>query len=163
MTSRLNMWTRSNKQTKTSYQHIITTHIDTRYMWKPIKGENHDFIIVMMQRQTPTPYYIWFSVGSNLQEAATSIFCTLQHARKLQLPYFFYRLQPTGGSYLNRLQPNVYQATIWMETTISWCKQETTICWFPGHKFCISPSSFLPLLPFKSASHKLHMCQVTNA
>jgi len=29
-------------------------------MWKPIKGENHDFIIFVMQMQAPTPYYINF-------------------------------------------------------------------------------------------------------
>ena len=68
------------------------------------KAENHDFIIVV---KAPTPYCIWFFVGSNVQEDATSNFCKLQHARKLQLPCFFYKLPPTGGSYLSQLQLNI--------------------------------------------------------
>jgi len=130
MTSRLNMWKTSNKKTKTSHEHIITTHIDTRYMWKPIKGEKHDFTIVVMKRKALTFYYISFSVGSNLHEATTSIFCKMQHERKLQLPYVFCRLQPIGGSYLSKIQPDVYQATTWKETIIPLWKQGTTLCWF---------------------------------
>lgn len=73
---------------KTLHQHIITTHIDTSYMWKPIKGENHNFIIIVMERKASTPYHIPFSIGFNVKNAATSVFCRLQHTRKLQLPYF---------------------------------------------------------------------------
>ena len=38
----------------TSNQHIKETHMDTRYNWKLINGENDTFVVVVMQRQTPT-------------------------------------------------------------------------------------------------------------
>jgi len=47
--------------------------MDTRYKWKPIKGENHIFFIVVLKMKTPTPLL-------------HLIFCILQ---------------PTGGYYLN--------------------------------------------------------------
>ena len=46
---------------------MTTSNMDTRYKWKAIKGENHDFFIVVMQSQALTPL----------------------------LHFLFYRLQPT--------------------------------------------------------------------
>ena len=68
-----NMWTVRNMWTKTSHHHIKPSHMNTRNKWKPIKGENRDFVIVVMQRQAPTPL----------------------------LHLIFYSLQPSEGCYLD--------------------------------------------------------------
>lgn len=138
--------------------------MDTIYKWKPVKGENHGFVIVVMQRQTPT---------------------TLLHL-------IFRRLQPIGGCYLNFSASYNMQGSsnshmfsagynsqeaptstnsnqIFMKPQLERLlqtpdanKKQPCVGLF-GHKFCIFPSSFLPLLPFKSALHQLHICWGTNA
>ena len=61
-----------------SHQHINIMHIDTRYTWKPIKGENHILLL------------LWCK--GKLQLPLTTVFC---------------RHQPTGGSILNSASYNL--------------------------------------------------------
>ena len=73
-------------------------------------GRKPHRIIVVMQRQAPTPSHHYFSAGTNLQEAPTSI---LQATTCKEAPTPFSFLQaPT----YRRLQPqsatiDIYQAT----------------------------------------------------
>ena len=60
------------------------------------KGRKPHLIIVVMQRQAPTPSHHWFSVGYNLQEAPTSVsynwhLSSYKLIGKLQLPCSFKR------------------------------------------------------------------------
>ena len=55
-----------------SHQHINIMHRDTRYKWKPIKGENHILLLLWSKGKLQLP-----------------------------LTTIFYRHQPTGGSILN--------------------------------------------------------------
>ena len=78
----LNMWAASISRIDISYQHIYIMHIDTRYKWKPIKGENHILLL------------LWCK--GKLQLPLTTVFC---------------RHQPTGGSYLNFASYNLQGST----------------------------------------------------
>lgn len=79
-----------------SYNIQETTHWDTRYKWKPIREKTMNFWLKVMWRKLLPPHYIIF-----LQAPTYKRFIP---QRKLQLRQIFYRLQPTRGSYLNKLQ-----------------------------------------------------------
>ena len=64
-------------------------YIDTRYKWKPIREKTTSYYCCDA-RQAPTPSHHWFSVGSNLQEATTSI---LQATTCKEAPTPIYFLQ----------------------------------------------------------------------
>ena len=66
------------RRLNTEYQHIIIMHIDNRYKWKPI-------------REKTTSYYC----------------CDAKASSNSLSPLIFYRLQPTGGYYLNAASYNL--------------------------------------------------------
>jgi len=68
------------------------------------KGGNHDIIIVVMQRQAPTPYYILFSIGFNLQEVSTSIFLQATRCKEASTPICFLQAT-THKRLLHQLAP----------------------------------------------------------
>ena len=101
-----------------SYQHIDIMHIDTRYKWKPIKGENHILLLLWCKGKLQLPLTTVFLQAPTYRRLLPQ-FCKLQLARKLQLPSIFCRHQPTGGSNLSQLQLTFYQATTWCGSTNS--------------------------------------------
>ena len=130
------------------------------------KGRKPHLIIVVMQRQAPTPSHHCFSAGTDLQEAPTSIlqaktckeaptpinflqaptyrrllpqFCKLQLARKLQLQSIFCRHQPTGGSNLSQLQLTSIKPQLDREAPTSLLFRKKTLADLPwiSALFCI--------------------------
>ena len=93
-------------------------HRDTRYKWKPIKGENHILLLLWCKGKLQIPLTTDFLQAPTYRRLLPQ-FCKLQLARKLQLPSIFCRHQPTGGSNLSQLQLTFYQATTWCGSTNS--------------------------------------------
>ena len=78
-------------------------HRDTRYKWKPIKGENHILLLLWCKGKLQLPLTTVFLQAPTYRRIQPQ-FCKLQLERKHQLPSIFCRHQPTGGSNLSQLQ-----------------------------------------------------------
>ena len=84
----------------TKYHHIIIMHMDNRYKWKPVRDKTTSYYCCDAKESSNSLSPLIFY---RLQPTGGSYlnFCKLQLARKLQIPSIFYELQPIGGSYLN--------------------------------------------------------------
>ena len=102
-------------------------HRDTRYKWKPIKGENHILLLLWCKGKLQLPLTTDFLQAPTYRRLQPQ-FCKLQFARKHQLPSIFCRHQPTGGSYLSQLQLTAIKLQLDMEVPSSSHNYENTCC-----------------------------------
>ena len=93
-------------------------HRDTRYKWKPIKGENHILLLLWCKGKLQLPLTTVFLQAPTYRRLLPQ-FCKLQLARKHQLPSIFCRHQPTGGSNLSQLQLTVIKLQLDREAPTS--------------------------------------------
>ena len=131
-----------------SYQHIYIMHIDTRYKWKPIKGENHILLLLWCKGKHQLPLTTVF-LQVPIYRRLLPQFCKLQLTRKLQLPSIFCRHQPTGGSNLSQLQLTSIKIQLDREAPTSSIQQhECLLIYLRYQLWSVASLTFLDLLCF---------------
>ena len=108
---------------KESHQHIRNTHRDSGCKWKPIKGENHNLLL------------LWCK--GKLQLPLTTVFC---------------RHQPTGGSNLSQLQLTTVKLQLDREAPTSSIYQTECLLIYLRYQLCsIASLSALLFLIFSAS------------
>ena len=102
------------------YQHIIIMHIDNKYKWKPI-------------REKTTSYYC----------------CDAKASSNSLSPLILYRLQPTGGYYLNSASYNLQGSS-------------NSHLFFVGYNLQEAPTSVLQATTCKEAPTPIYFLQDTT-
>ena len=99
------------------------------------KGRKPHLIIVVMQRQAPTPSHHCFLQEPTYRRLYPQ-FCKLKLARKHQLPSIFCRHQPTGGSNLSQLQLTAIKLQIDREASTSSIYQTECLLIYLWYQLC---------------------------
>ena len=115
------------------------------------KGRKPHLIIVVMQRQAPTPSHHCFMQAPTYRRLYPQ-FSKLQLARKHQLPSIFCRHQPIGGSNLSQLQLTAIKLQLDKEAPTSSIYQIECLLIYLRYQLC-SVASLSALLLIFSASH----------
>ena len=91
------------------HQHIIIMNMENKYKSKCIREKTRSYYCCDAKASSNSLSSL---ISCRLQPTGGYYFkfCKLQLAKKLQIPVAFYRLQPTGGSQINQLQLDIYQA-----------------------------------------------------
>ena len=122
---------------KTSHQHIIIKHMDTRYKWKPIRDK--------------TTYYYCFDAKVSSNSLS---------------PLFFCRHQPTGGSNLSQLQLTAIKLQLDRKAPTSSINLKKCLLIYLRYQLCSVASLSAPLFLIFSASifytlHSLSLLSLT--
>ena len=105
------------------------------------KGRKPHLIIVVMQRQAPTPSHHCFSAGTNYRRLKPQ-FYKLPLARKHQIPSIFCRHQPTGGFHLSQLQLTAIKLQLDREAPTSSIYQTECLLIYLRYQLCSIASLF---------------------
>ena len=128
------------------HHHINIMHRDTRYKWKPIKGENHILLLLWCKGKLQLPLTTVFLQAPTYKRLQPQ-FCKLQLARKHQLPSIFCRHQPTGGSNLSQLQLTTIKLQLDREApTSSFSKTECLLIYLRYQLCSVASLNLLCLL-----------------
>ena len=127
-------------------------HRDTRYKWKPIKGENHILLLLWCKGKLQLPLTTVFLQAPPYRRLLPQ-FWKLQLARKHQHPSIFYKHQPTGGSNLSQLQLTAIKLQLDREAPTSSIYQIGCFFIYLRYQICYVASLSALLLLIFSSSH----------